>query len=338
MLPLYKLNKFQDQAPNVAVMLESRFIEKDAETVLRQFGRFLDTTQWCMQLFLTQNCIEKYQALTERLDNNIQIILLPVEITSAQEYSNILMLENFWKQFENFKNVLIFQLDTMIFQYGIEKYLQYDYVGAPWAENVFGKIFQVGNGGLSLRNVQATLTCLTSTNRILIPYKYVEDKYCPEDVFLAFAMIQLGLKIAPVNTAKLFSIETVEHHLNPIGSHQLYRFDADLYEKLLKRSIIPYYNITKFKNIFDNNFNGILLATNTLEIKDTDKWVGFFNNIDQNLLPTFKNCQGILLYENNTFSHPLIEHVQVQDFNSLEDQIKAILNSNTTAKILTQTV
>jgi hypothetical protein len=69
------------------------------------------------------------------------------EIKDANDYNRILTSVKFWKQFEYYDKVLIFQHDSMILRNNISDFLEYDYVGAPWRFQDIG-----GNGGLSLRS------------------------------------------------------------------------------------------------------------------------------------------------------------------------------------------
>ena len=86
----------------------------------------------------------------------------------------------FWQLHASFERVLIFQLDSVVLHKGIEPFLKYDYVGAPWTAdndayvgvNEYGvaipklpRSARVGNGGLSLRNPRAMLKILSEHAR-----------------------------------------------------------------------------------------------------------------------------------------------------------------------------
>src|SRR5690606_21812645 len=74
----------------------------------------------------------------------------------------------FYKRFLDYKFILIYQLDTFIFENNLDEWCKYDidYVGAPWIDAEWIKklknkisfidkiILPVGNGGLSLRKVK----------------------------------------------------------------------------------------------------------------------------------------------------------------------------------------
>src|SRR6266478_1272794 len=78
------------------------------------------------------------------------------------------------------------------------KWLDYDYIGAPWPEGM--NAGRVGNGGFSLRTKNlmqkaALLGWLDMNNDILICCKYRED------------LEEMGCKFAPVEEAAKFSVE-----------------------------------------------------------------------------------------------------------------------------------
>lgn len=94
---------------------------------------------------------------------DIKIISVKDEyMSSIDNYSEMLCTEEFYELFDNYDYMLIAQIDTFIFedrlQYFCEK--KYDYIGAPWPytvrvydnKNVY--VPDVGNGGLSLRNIK----------------------------------------------------------------------------------------------------------------------------------------------------------------------------------------
>jgi hypothetical protein len=78
----------------------------------------------------------------------IKFVNLWVDDLNGITYSNIFKDLLFYSHIET-DIFLVFQTDSMIItenKHLINDYLNYDYVGAPWADKV------VGNGGLSLRN------------------------------------------------------------------------------------------------------------------------------------------------------------------------------------------
>ena len=80
-----------------------------------------------------------------QIGKSVRIIRLPIDNLTREEYSIKLLESEFWKQFQGDK-ILIYQEDSIIVKKLESKYLQYDYIGAPFSNK------KVGNGGLSLRS------------------------------------------------------------------------------------------------------------------------------------------------------------------------------------------
>lgn len=80
---------------------------------------------------------------------------------------NTLMRDNtFYRSFEEYEYMLIYQLDAWVFRDELEYWCAqgYDYIGAPWFKH-YGthekgnKLWQCGNGGLSLRRIEKFTQC-----------------------------------------------------------------------------------------------------------------------------------------------------------------------------------
>ena len=134
--------------------------------------------------------------------------------------------EKFVKSFsKNWKNVkgdkaLIFQTDSLLLRSGIDEFLEYDYIGAPWRKPKEGQL--VGNGGLSLRSV---------TKMVEICDKYSPNQQIWEDIF--FIKHLKGQGVADYETAKRFSMEDV-YSINPLGVHNPIRhIDPELLRSVL---------------------------------------------------------------------------------------------------------
>ena len=146
--------------------------------------------------------------LIEFCDNNI----------TRDEYSSLLCSVDFWIKIKAV-NVLIFQTDTHIRRFGVEEFLKYDYVGAPWRKSpsVFECDVLVGNGGLSLRKKWQMIKIITTCPLD----KYIEEHYNNhnEDLYFAYFAQKLDLKVPTPDEAMKFSVEHI-YYPDPIGTHQ----------------------------------------------------------------------------------------------------------------------
>lgn len=87
---------------------------------------------------------------------------------SVESYSKLLVSEEFYRTFNDYEYVLIYQTDCLVFSDKLEEWCHagWDYIGAPWfkgfSPDSTDGMWAVGNGGLSLRKVSAALNVLTS--------------------------------------------------------------------------------------------------------------------------------------------------------------------------------
>jgi len=137
---------------------------------------------------------------------------------NVNAYSRLLLNKSFYKRFEDFDYILIYQLDAYVFRDELMEWCSrgYDYTGAPWFKSygVHKKkndLYRVGNGGVSLRKVSAFLSRF--------------DRRMPLSIF-PFMLKNIRLKgwfKMSVNTIKLLCVllfykptlaHCVEHYLD----------------------------------------------------------------------------------------------------------------------------
>ncbi len=121
----------------------------------------------------------------------------------------MLKKESFWSTL-NAEKVLIFQADSIMLRSGIEKFLKYDYIGAPWdlrsnrpaLEAFNNKVINeiVGNGGFSLRT---TSVMINISNK----YSHLSPFEEPEDLFFSGYVLRLGYSYPSAIEAFEFSRE-----------------------------------------------------------------------------------------------------------------------------------
>jgi len=133
-----------------------------------------------------------------------------VEIKNGADYNDIMTNSYFWITLKKYEKVLIFQHDSGILREGIDEFLDYDFVGSPWLESApwARKDRAGGNGGISIRDVGATLELLNRE-------KY-NARYGNEDVWYVH---NLG-NVAPYEVCVKFGVET-EYQLGTFCWHQI---------------------------------------------------------------------------------------------------------------------
>ena len=200
-----------------AVIIEPR-IHPSLFIVLQNFNKNLNdkwnflvfhgstNKKYIEDIFKSLNTTKKY-TLVNLNKNNLTI----------KEYNKILYTPLFYR-FINTEHFLIFQTDTLIsdFHYNnIYKFLEYDYVGAPWRH----RNNQIGNGGLSFRRKSKMLELLNNnfSSKVL---------NINEDLFFSGSAQNIrNIKInkPSFELAKEFSIETI-YSQNSFGIHKPWRY------------------------------------------------------------------------------------------------------------------
>jgi hypothetical protein len=124
----------------------------------------------------------------------------------------------------------MFQTDSILRRRGIDDFLEFDYVGAPWMQALISgddrdeETGPVGNGGLSLRKKSAMLEILAHHER---------EPDLQEDQFFSRWLYRDGHRMPSLTTASLFSTETI-FQPESLGLHKawLYHFERPFLDLL----------------------------------------------------------------------------------------------------------
>lgn len=214
----------------------------------------------------------------------------PSFFTSRYSYSNLCVDYNFYKSYEYYNYMLIYQLDSWCFSDKLEYFcsLGYDYIGAIHKiKNIEDSDNgEVGNGGLSLRKISSFLRVLENKN-------YKNLKILEDEVFTK--LLKNELNIAPKEIAYTFSIgQYPEIFLQkqtslPFGCHAYKRNNRwDYWEKYISghRTLI-YTCCDKKYSHFIPLFCAALLYSNI----NIDIEIGIDKELDENENKAIKYLQ-----------------------------------------------
>jgi len=173
---------------------------------------------------------------------------------NEDRYNRLMNLPYFYRFFLKYDYILIYQLDTFVFENNIEQWCdgKVDYIGAPWINSswvaklkekiswIDKVIYPVGNGGLSLRKVKT----FYYGSIFLYPLALFWKGKWHEDFFWSSIAKRLipGFTIPDTKTALKFAFE--EHpekcfELNgntlPFGCHAWEKFNTPFWAPHLKR-------------------------------------------------------------------------------------------------------
>ena len=94
-------------------------------------------------------------------------------------YNKLMISENLYRDFLNYKYVLLYQLDAYVFRDELNSWCDkgYDYIGAQWdgTHHFENKpLIGVGNGGFSLRNTRSSLKLLKRLRQLEVLEQHAE--------------------------------------------------------------------------------------------------------------------------------------------------------------------
>ncbi len=190
-------------------------------------NRLIKVAELCQQEISFSSC-----KLLSSIPSTHPSVVYIKHIGSIEEYSQFVMKE--LANFVDTSHVLLIQYDGFILNptAWTKEFLEYDYIGAPWWY-ADGK--DVGNGGFSLRS-KKLLDFLSNDTRITLTN--------PEDFHIGRTyrplLEQQGIRFAPEELAKKFSIEGISKNKQPhsnnvwtceFGFHGLWKTDISTWLK-----------------------------------------------------------------------------------------------------------
>lgn len=155
-------------------------------------------------------------------NNNVNLVCFTESNITRYEYSDILCSPTFWDCLKAPKT-LIFQTDSGIRKNTILRFMEYDYIGAPWSWQIYGDTnIQIGNGGFSLRTPHIMKEICTMYRRN--PHYHDKEAGEPEDILFARTLVHMNqVSLPSYDVACAFSVEH-NTHPDPLGFHQAYAF------------------------------------------------------------------------------------------------------------------
>lgn len=228
---------------NKTIIVETRWnptIEFTIKNTIQKLG-----DGWGHIIFCNNDNFNNIENLRKEISDEIEIINFGDIFIDRNSYNNLILHSRFWS-WVNCEKILIYQSDTFIFKQFDNEFLKWDYIGAPWGPSIYSselkknynlknEIF-VGNGGLSLRHVNAMKEIL----EIFTPPKNNDINYDSmfEDSFFSEILSNTTkYQIAPLDVASKFSFEHI-YYDNTFGCHQPFvesNHDKDIFSKFLKK-------------------------------------------------------------------------------------------------------
>lgn len=190
------------------------------EFCIRSALHFLEK-DWGLQIFVGKDNLDFVTKLTEQW-GGVKIVNLNVSDLTARQYNQFKRSAELWQQVQS-EHVLWIEPDCILRRRGVEEYLSYDYVGAPWGPGqAISPACRVGNGGLSVRRRSAMLSVAEQANPDHLLFA-PEDMYFSVNMHLANCAVKGAFNLPSFEVARKFAVETV-YHPDPVGLHKTWKY------------------------------------------------------------------------------------------------------------------
>lgn len=146
----------------IIIPIYKKSITNDEQSSLVQCCNILQNFNICFVAPKGLECFE-YKKIVSPLNINYSFKFFDkAHFENIISYSKFMLDKNFYKEFLEYKYMLIYQLDAWVFRDELQEWCSkgFDYIGAPWFEgyDCAGKnssfLAKSGNGGFSLRNIE----------------------------------------------------------------------------------------------------------------------------------------------------------------------------------------
>lgn len=227
---------------------------------------------WGHIIFCSRDNHANVKNICKSISSNIEIFVLEKQLHTKNDFNNLLLSSDFWDKI-SCEKVLVYQPDTFIFKQFDDTFLEWDYIGSPWAyRNAQGEVklihkdistlynlerpFYTGNGGFSLRSVSMMKEIVNSGVLNDFPGMFLmpELDYAPEDVIISVFCNRNPHKyrVPPLFICEKFSFE-IFYNTDSFACHQPY-------------SYIPFDSIPWRERYIMNTYNNQLVQTKPIYV------------------------------------------------------------------------
>lgn len=228
----------------IVVPIYKETLDYDEEHSIKQLFKILGHHQNICALHPKSLNLDYYK---KTYTFNGYLSLDDIWFTSVATYSKLLLNKDFYKTFQPFDYMLIYQTDAWVFSDQLDYWCNkgYDYIGAPW---MYFKISDMnaktcGNGGFSLRKISWLIDVLEKHKDDIDKIKDIDY---PEDTFIANVCSDDGNFPSFIECAR-FSWEINPHLLYQITDHKL-PFGCHAYAKVYFNEFYQLYNIIDYRS------------------------------------------------------------------------------------------
>ena len=168
--------------------------------------------------------------------------------TGISAYSQLMLSEHFYRRFEKYEYMLLYQLDAFVFSDRLSEFcaMGFDYIGAPvyrFTPHWHAIHCSVGNGGFSLRNIQSAIHMLEKHSEWMPGHPFADVFNEWEDLFWAYCGQNdaFAFRIPTVAQALEFAVQDDiahiykrMHRVLPFGCHGWYKSNFLFWKQYIK--------------------------------------------------------------------------------------------------------
>jgi hypothetical protein len=185
-------------------------------------------------------------------------VFFPKErFSNPLNYNQWMLGPELYEAFAGYEFILICQPDAIVVRDDLQFWVdrEWSYIGAPWTQKIIFKPnfhnkphlsgaefhLEVGNGGLSLRRIEHTLSLLSRYQLIISEFSEPFE----DAMFALLGVIDRDFKIAPFWEAARFSMEINARQIvesigmHPMGFHNLYAYDKAFWREIVEVYLSP---------------------------------------------------------------------------------------------------
>ena len=232
---LWDVKRKEDDTPpeNAFICLDNRPNEMTVLSMLVALTRVENLAAWRGIVYTTQRCVDYYKEVLPLEIVDVEVLpSLEVDAFDIDVYNESLEHAGLWQKLKDkeVKKVVTIQDDGLLMNKGVEKFLEWDYIGAPWLDapqNDYIKKYinseLVGNGGLSVRSVDWMLKICEERQAERLTLFYHNLVRIPEDVYYVKWLKRGGAKMPSGDVARKFAVEQILD-ADALGMHKLWLY------------------------------------------------------------------------------------------------------------------
>ena len=214
--------------PNCVLLVDNR--ENILSVISVLFSSINLNASWSCYVYTSAKAKPFYERWLGKIATIVHVPLLDVKKFHINVYNWLLTSTDLWDNLSVFDKCLIIQDDGVILRKGIENFIEYDYVGAPWAHAPGNEYLKehvnpqmVGNGGLSLRSPKLMHEIVKEFQKEKKTLFFHNINNIPEDVYFAKYCQQKQGKIPSAEVASFFSSEEIINDAS-LGFHKVWAY------------------------------------------------------------------------------------------------------------------